>query len=207
METKLALNELNIFGQEEEQRPLKSYADGNKMMKRGRPNEIVLMRWLGMDGKKVIDCRDFREAQEGDYDCRIIDSVDGSLVLAELKSDQYVKDWGNLCFENNRINHFVTDHWFYLGWGWRSVAEKLIVRNPDRGDTYVFKFATLRPFIGQYVAKKGRDLNVAVIPTDDQKTTINFLIPIRKLAGLYEKFIVEPPVGVAQSEGGNQWKR
>ena len=165
----------------------KSYK--GRLMKRGKSNEEILLRWLEKLGKRVVDYRDFEEFQSSDVDFGIV-SNSGSEVLAEIKSDKHIGEDGNLCFEVHRINHFVKDSWFYLGWGWRSTAQILVVRNPETGETFIFNFAKLRSEIAKYVARVGKKLNILIIETDKQKTTFNWLIPMSELKHIYLKYEV-----------------
>jgi len=169
----------------------KSY-DG-EMMQKGITNEEIVYNWLKykQDCKEIIDFRDFRLAQRIDVDFGI-ETIDGDIVLAEIKSDIHIRDKGNLCFECNRINHYVKDKWFYLGWGWRSPARKLIVRNPTTSETYIFDFIDLRKRIGEYIAVVGKKLIINIYETDKQKTTFNYLIPMIELRGTFKKCIVNP---------------
>jgi hypothetical protein len=113
-------------------------------------------------------------------------------VLAEIKSDKWIKENGNLLFENHRVNHFALNHWFYLGWGCRSPAQKLIIRNPKSYETFIFNFTKLRIFIAKYVFEKGKRIRIDIVPTDDQKTTFNLLIPFYDIDVEYIKCIIEP---------------
>jgi len=171
-------------------RPEKSY-DG-VLMAKGTANENIILLWLETFGKSVIDFREFRLAQRIDVDFGI-ETIDGNIVLAEIKSDKHIREDGNFLFEIFRINHFVVDKWFYLGWGYRSPAQRLIVRNPQTGDTFVFDFLKLRTFIGQHVAGQGKRLKgrIEIVETDRQKTTFNFLIPMLKIKHLYKKYQVK----------------
>lgn len=112
-------------------RPEKSY-DG-LLMAKGRRNEDIIMDWLKtLPYKEIFDFREYRFSQRLDVDCGI-ETIDGTIVLAEIKSDHLITESGNLLFECFRINHFIgPDKMFYLGWGFRSPAQKLIVRNPEQ---------------------------------------------------------------------------
>jgi len=169
-------------------RQIKSYSGA--LMEKGVMNEEIVLEWLKKRGRDVVDFREFRLAQRIDVDFGI-ETIDGNIVLAEIKSDKWVKEDGNLCFECNRINHYVKDRWFYLGWGWRSPAQKLIIRNPQSGDTFIFDFTELRKRIGAYIAGKGRNLRVNITETDDQKTTFNYLIPMKELKGCWKYYSIE----------------
>ena len=47
---------------------------------------------------QLYDFREFRLAQRIDVDCGI-ESIDGEIVLFELKSDKWISEQGNLFFE------------------------------------------------------------------------------------------------------------
>ena len=159
-------------------------------MEKGVKNEEIVLGWLKGWGKDVIDFREFRLAQRIDVDFGI-ETIDGNIVLAEIKSDKWIGKSRNLCFECNRINHYVKDKWFYLGWGWRSPAQKLIIRNPQSCDTFIFDFMELRKRVGIYIAEKGRNLKINITETDDQKTTFNYLIPMDNLGNCWKHYSVE----------------
>ena len=67
----------------------------------GKRNEEIVMSWLNNYAKEIIDFRDFRLAQRIDVDCGI-ETIDGNIILAEIKSDKWIKESGNLLFECNR---------------------------------------------------------------------------------------------------------
>lgn len=164
-----------------------------EMMIVGRENEEIILKWLrNKYSKEVLDFREFRLAHRMDVDFGI-ETIDGKIVLAEIKSDKYISEQGNLLFECNRINHFAKNNWFYLGWGWRSPAQNLIIRNPVSGNTFVFDFFELRKFIGSYISKVGYKLRIDITETDKQKTTFNYLIPFSDIKEnlYYKKFIIE----------------
>jgi hypothetical protein len=160
-----------------------------ELMKKGKLNEHIVINWLKNYSREIIDFREFRLAQRIDVDCGI-ETLDGSIILAEIKSDNYISEKGNLFFECNRINHFVKDKWFYLGWGWRSPAQKLIIRNPENNEIYVFNFEELRIFVGKYISDVGKNLNTMIIETDEQKTTFGYLIPMHRLKEIYKSYYV-----------------
>lgn len=144
---------------------------------------------MKIHAKHIIDFREFRLAQRIDVDFGI-ETIDGKIVLAEIKSDKWIKEAGNLCFETMRINHFVDDKWFYLGWGWRSPAQKIIIRNPDTNETFIFSFLELRRMVGKYISEISRTMRINITETDKQKTTFNFLIPMVYLKGVYKLYHV-----------------
>lgn len=156
----------------------------------GFENEEIILEWLKKFSKEIIDFREFRLAQRIDVDFGI-ETIDGKIVLAEIKSDKWIKESGNLCFENHRINHFAKEKWFYLGWGWRSPAQKLIVRNPETNIIFIFDFYKLRILIGEYISIKGKNTIINITETDKQKTTFNFLIPMSFLKNVYTKYQIK----------------
>jgi hypothetical protein len=158
-----------------------------QLMEVGKKNEEIILEWLKTKGKSIIDFREFRLAQRIDVDFGI-ETIDGKMVLAELKSDKWINENANFCFECFRINHFVKDNWFYLGWGWRSPAQKLIVRNPNDNILFIFEFNELRKLVGEYVDFIGKNMKINITETDRQKTTYNFLIPMNILINSYKKF-------------------
>lgn len=156
----------------------KSYK--GELMTKGTENEDIILKWLKENSKSILDFRDFKLAQRIDVDFGI-ETIDGKIVLAEIKSDKWINENANLFFETYRINHYVKDKWFYLGWGWRSPAEMLIVRNPQTQKLFIFNFLELRTFIGNYIAKKGKQIKQIIIETDVQKTTFGYLIPLQEI--------------------------
>jgi len=75
-----------------------------------------------------------------------------------------------------------------LGWGWRSPAQKLIIRNPQSNEVFVFDFIKLRKGVGSYICNIGKNIKMAIVETDKQKTTFNILIPMNKVTNIYKKY-------------------
>lgn len=165
----------------------KSYS--GSMMANGKNNEEAVIAWLNsrQQNREIIDFRDFKLAQRIDVDFGI-ETLDGQIVLLEVKSDKWISENGNLCFEQHRINHFVPGKYFYLGWGWRSPAQKLLVRNPKTEEAFIFDFAELRAKVGQHVSRNGKYCKTQMTETDKQKTTFNLLIPMSEIT--YKKVII-----------------
>lgn len=159
------------------------------LMAVGVKNEDAVISWLNSrsQNREIIDFREFKLAQRIDVDFGI-ESIDGEIVLLEVKSDKWIKESGNLCFEQHRINHFVPGKYFYLGWGWRSPAQKLLVRNPETKEAFVFDFNYLRAQTARYIAENGKSCRIAIVETDKQKTTFNLLLPMNQLK--YKKVII-----------------
>lgn len=161
------------------------------LMEKGKKAEDIIFAWLKTSpyAGQIIDTREFRFSQRLDVDCGIED-MHGRVVLGEIKSDAWLGKSGNILFELFRINHFVPP-FHYLGWGWRSPAERLFYYSPYKQAVYVFKFCEMRKRIGEIVSKTDPCILQGwfrVIPTDRQKTTINLLIPEKELAGTFRVF-------------------
>ncbi len=153
----------------------KSY--NGKLMEKGKKGEEVVLEWLrSIDYyKDVIDMREFRVSQRLDVDCGI-ETIDGAIVLAEVKTDYNLGETSNFLFEVFRLNHFANpDQVFYLGWAFRSPAKYLLYYSPNEHAVYQFRFEHIRQIIGKYVSQCKPRIHIE--PTDDQKTTFNLLIP------------------------------
>jgi len=136
--------------------------------------------------KEIIDMREFRLSQRLDVDCGI-ETLDGALLLAEIKTDFNLGRTNNFLFEVFRINHFVeADKVFYLGWAFRSPAKYLLYYSPHEHAVYRFTFKDIRKTIGKYVSRTKPQ--IVVIPTDEQKTTFNILVPRTAFNGKVHRF-------------------
>jgi len=167
-------------------RQIKSYS--GDLMQKGKYGESIVLQWLkeNPNVNEVIDMREFRISQRLDVDCGI-ETLDRSLVLAEIKTDYNLGKTNNFIFEIFRINHFVdADKVFYLGWVFRSPAKYLFYYSPNENIIYRFTFKNIRETIGQYIAK-GKPQIISV-PTDEQKTTFNILIPQYLFNNKIQKF-------------------
>lgn len=170
-------------------RQVKSYS--GELMQKGRVGEDVILKWLKKSPytKEIIDMREFRMSQRLDVDCGI-ETPDGALVLAEIKTDYNLGKTNNFIFELFRINHYVeSDKVFYLGWTFRSPAKYLLYYSPNENIIYRFTFKDIRETIGKYVAKN--KAQIVIVPTDEQKTTFNVLIPQSIFNGHVLKYKLE----------------
>ena len=155
------------------------------LMLKGKENEVIILRYLQKRYAEVLDFRGYTSYQDGDVDFGLVNK-EGKKVLLEIKSDKWISERDNLCFEDHRINHYVLGGWFYKGWGWRSKADWLIIRNPLSGDTFIFNAMKLRTEVGKYIGRIGKDLRQTIVETDERKTTFNYLIPMKELKGIYQ---------------------
>lgn len=157
-------------------------------MQKGRIGEAAVLEWLrkSQSAREIIDMREFRISQRLDVDCGI-ETLDGALVLAEIKTDYNLGKTSNFLFELFRINHFVeADKVFYLGWAFRSPAKYLLYYSPNENMVYCFTFKSIREIIGKYISKTKPQINIT--PTDEQKTTFNILIPQSCFSGLVRRY-------------------
>ena len=69
-------------------------------MQKGRIGETAVLEWLNKSqaAKEIIDMREFRISQRLDVDCGI-ETLDGALVLAEIKTDYNLGRTNNFLFE------------------------------------------------------------------------------------------------------------
>lgn len=159
-----------------------------EMMNNGKENENYVINWLRNSLRyDVRDTRDRVDGQYRDIDCMYM--KDKKWIEVEIKSDRYIKPEGNLCFEYFRIYPFAEpENVFYLGWGWRSSAKQLIIRNPNMNDIWIFNLAELRKWVGKYMTVRNID-KFKLVATDTKKTTWNLLIPMREIdTRIYEYY-------------------
>ncbi len=166
----------------------KSY--NGDLMKKGKTGEQIVIEWLKnrKEVSEVIDMREFRISQRLDVDCGI-ETVDGEILLAEIKSDSYLGKTQNVLFEVFRINHFISSgKIFYLGWAFRSPAKYLLYYAPFEAAVYRFEFENVRKLIGKYTSE--HEPRIKIVPTDRQKTTFSFVLPISFFKNNYIKYFL-----------------
>jgi len=177
----------------ENKKPEKSW--NGELMKKGKAAEEKVLNWLKNRNniKEIIDFREWRLTQRLDVDCGI-ETIDGKIILAEIKSDIHLGNSLNFLFEIFRINHFIhPDKIFYLGWAFRSPAKYLLYFSPKENSIYRFLFSDIRLQIGQYVSRceKNNNPNICWVYTDRQKTTCNLLIPKNIFDGFLDKYSIK----------------
>ena len=147
----------------------------------GRENEDVVINYLIKEyGEDYKDVRDIEEYQDDEVDF----IINGKGI--EIKGDKHISSKGNLFFETQRINHYSKEHPQSIGWGWKSKADLLIIRNWETGEMFVFNFDELRKRVGELVSNWSLNrLTLTVVETDEVKTTIGILIPMRHLRDLF----------------------
>ena len=156
-------------------------------MEEGRKAEEIVLHWCkeNPDMLGVLDCRSQREGMEGDFDFSIT-NTDGTIILAEAKSDIWLGISGNMVFEIARVNHTAPhDRAVTLGWSARSPATWCIFYAPSTEELFLIRFEDLRRCFQQYSRQARSAVKMKWIPTDNIKSTLIALIP-RKY---WERFV------------------
>lgn len=176
--------------------PLSTHGSSNgrsydgAMMKKGKFGEEMVLRWLSdfPDVVEVDDYRQLRLIQKADIDCGI-HFIEGDIVLAEIKTDYFLKLGGNVTFEFLRINHTAPpDRACVLGWTARTPAKWILFYAPQEKRVYRFKtenmrsiFQTftnsLRPERGEWFSSLPQ-LNMRWVSTDNIKSTLIACLPL-----------------------------
>ena len=151
------------------------------LMNKGSDNEEIVMIWLQRKFNNFYfeDLRKYEWAQKNDIDCCIYKKGEEKINI-EIKSDIHIDENKNFLFEFFRYHHFVTFNCGYMGWGCRSHADRLIIRNPRTNKIFIFRLKILRMEVGKYISEN--KVRIDQVDTDDQKTTFNFLIPMNSLS-------------------------
>jgi hypothetical protein len=100
-------------------------------------------------------------------------------IYIEVKADQHVhKPGGNFAFELFRVMHTSPLNFrFYPSWGINSRANFLIVYSTATGDLYIVDMPQLRDAANRYIQTNRAQTRVAVVYTDDERTSFNVLVP------------------------------
>lgn len=160
------------------------------MMAKGKEGENIVWRWL-QDHPSVIgvdDFRDLRAMQRADVDFGIY-YTDGTVALAEIKSDRWLCMGGNVTFEFMRIYHTARpDKACILGWTARTPAEFVMFYASKEEHVYVFTSTALRRVMQKFTQNRRPQLsewlsalprmNMNWISTDATKSTLCFFIPL-----------------------------
>ncbi len=164
------------------------------MMGKGKEGERVILAWLNDNPTtiEVDDLRDLRPMQKADVDCAIYNE-DGTVCLAEIKSDDWLVEGGNVAFEYMRINHTAPpDKSCVLGWTARTPAKYVMYYATKEKRVYVFKSESLRRTFQKFTSDKRpkggewfsrlNDLKMRWISTDSIKSTLIVCIPLSMFA-------------------------
>jgi hypothetical protein len=145
----------------------------------GKRAEDIILAWLEAhpDVIGVEDLRPLRVMRDADVDCSIR-LMDGTVTLAEIKSDAHLGRSGNMLFEVLRINHTcVTDRSATLGWSARSPAIWLLYYAPHTNQIYRIRMSEFREAMQEYTKANRKSTRIDYVPTDSIKSTVNILIP------------------------------
>lgn len=159
------------------------FRDG-ALVAQGLEGEDAAWRFLNSlsNVARVDDVRAIKQWQDAEVDYRL-HMVDGLVKGVEVKADSYIERTHNVLFELGRIHHTATTP-FYTGWGVFSKADFLLVYAPDSQTFRLFRFAELRQAMQKFTrAERGKNSGLLkVIASDDTRTTINVLIPLRHVS-------------------------
>lgn len=150
-------------------------------MEAARRAEGFVLRHLKEDPNVlgVRDCRSLRVGQEADFDISIT-TTDGAVALAEVKSDKWISETGNMVFEIARVNHTAPhDKAVTLGWSARSPATWCIFYSPQTEILYMIRFEDFRRCFQRYSREARGNVRMKWISTDNIKSTLIALIPKR----------------------------
>jgi len=148
-------------------------------MKLGKEAERIVMEWL-KQRPQVLGLSDFRELraiQEADVDIAI-KTQDGTVTLAEIKSDRHLGVSGNVLFELLRINHTcIAEKSCTLGWSARSPAVWFLFYASSVNKIYQCRVDDFRVCFQNYTKEKRDGAKLFWVNTDSIKSTLNCLIP------------------------------
>lgn len=169
---------------------LRSYE--GQMMQTGKEAERIVMAWLRQN-PNVVEVHDLSNTEElwkTDTDL-LIKTRDGQDILAEVKSCRHIRQDGHVNFEIARIYHNApTERAIQLGWGQRSPAHYLFVYSPVEKAIYRFNMQTMRSVM-QRVTKQARaDSQLHWVSTDDTKSTLILLLPLKEFGPHYGRYDV-----------------
>lgn len=169
-------------------------------MEIARNGEKTVIEWVKARPNvlDIEDLRDVRQVHEADIDIGVRLYM-GQVCLAEIKTDTYLGESGNVLNEVLRINH-TTKHQYagYLGWTLRSPARWLLFYAPNnKSGPVIYKatFADVR-FVLQKYTKKHK-VYFQTTRTDEIKTTYNILIPEEEYENVFEIYKLKKAVKVA----------
>lgn len=166
----------------------RSYDDD--YMTAGKIAEEKIIAWL-RERPEVIGIEDFRNIRavhEADIDLGV-KLMDGTVTLAELKSDWHMGKSGNVLFEILRINHRgPNDKVVTLGWSGRSPAIWLLIYAPQLDAIYRCKFEQLRSACQRYTYEAREKTRIDWVNTDNIKSTINILIPWKYCRAFFRRY-------------------
>lgn len=157
----------------------RSYSGG--YMDLGKRGEELALEWLRKN-PQIVDCddlRDLRPMQKADVDCQIF-TQDGKVALVEIKTCSYLGTTNNVVFELARINHTSRpDYAVTLGWSARSPATYILYVALSINQIWIARFESFRRAIQQYTKEHRKRTQIIYTETDNIKSTINILLPMK----------------------------
>ena len=155
-----------------------------KYMEVGKHAEKLVKEWLEKSGYVVLDCRCDPEYQEKEIDYKVV--VGDTFVTTEVKSDYHLGVSGNVLFEVLRINHTAPpEHAMKLGWSARTEADRIVFYAPQPNKIYKIKTADYIKAMQDYTYDARGDTNFYYVETDNIKSTVNILIPVKYFEGMF----------------------
>lgn len=149
--------------------------DGD-MMREGREGEAEVYEMLRRMPAvlRVDDVRDDVAWRARDVDF-LVHRMVVPMQQIEVKSDRYIAKTGNFCFELARIHH--TGEFFRAGWSVFSEATHVYVWSAEPRCIYAMRMSVIRSAFRQFV-RGNRQAQLALVQTDNQRTTLNVLLPL-----------------------------
>lgn len=147
----------------------------------GEQGEQVVREFFAslMPGVQLEDVRSVPEWQHQDVDYRAR-TTHGATLNIEVKSDRHIAQTQNVLFELMRIHHAADPkRCAYLGWSVFSAADRLVVFCPPSYQIFLFQTEKLRRGMQAYTREKRADMNLKIVTSDESRTTINVLVPLR----------------------------
>lgn len=150
-----------------------------ELMQIGNEGESVVQDFFAyvLRGVQLDDVRRDPAWQEKDVDFRAHFST--GVLNIEVKSDRWIDRSENVLFELCRIHHTAQPKYCaYLGWSVFSAADRVLVWCAPSSRLFVFEADQMRAGMQRYTQKARKDMNLAIVDTDEQRTTINILVPL-----------------------------
>lgn len=144
----------------------------------GTKGELAARDWLVQQygPARVLDAT--RAQQDVNIDFVVLPEGEPKLYV-EAKADRNVEHTGNFAMEMARLKHDLPlNHFFYPSWFIASQANSLIVYGPTRRVLYVMSMPDARRAVNEHVREQRERSRWQPAYTDEQRTSINVLLPI-----------------------------
>jgi hypothetical protein len=155
------------------------FGDG-ELLEEGREGEEIVRQFLEKHPSvaTVDDLRSDPHWQSKDVDYCANLHENGGKWYIEAKSDQHIARTQNVLFELARIQH-SDDPCARLGWSVFSEASYLMIWCKPKQFLYWIDVSSFRRGMQRYVTDARGTTKVVHVNSDNTRTTINVLIPIR----------------------------